>query len=246
MAKFELPRATVAPVTSVDVRLDCGPHPFELANADAIEANWQQEHAANPRLFDGTTVLLSELVLDREGRLAGRCHAVRFATMLYWRKNKGSPDIEHCYAHAALVSADGALVAIRMGRHTANPGRVHFAAGSFEPDDFVDGRVDAHGNMQREVMEETGLDITCSRREADYHIYSEGGSTVLFRRYWLDEAADPVAAKVAAFVAAENDPEIEGPVIIRGPDPLPEGTMDHMAAIVRWHFGTRTAPSFVP
>lgn len=241
MAKFDLPRGVVVPVKSVEVRLDAGPHPFELANAHAIEANWQAEYAANPRLFDGTMVLLSELRLDGGGRLTGRCHAVRFATMLYWRKNKGNPDIEHCYAHAALVSADGALVAIRMGRHTANPGRVYFAAGSFEPDDFVDDLVDAHGNMQREVMEETGLDITTARREANYHIYSAGGSTVLFRRYWLDEDAESVAARITAFVAAESDPEIEGPVIVRSAGPLPEGTMPHMAAIVRWHFSATAA-----
>lgn len=241
MAKFDLPRGIVVPVKSVDVRLDAGLHPFELANADAIEANWQAEYAANARLFDGTMVLLSELKLDDGGNLTGRCHAVRFATMLYWRKNKGNPDIEHCYAHAALVSADGALVAIRMGQHTANAGRVYFAAGSFEPDDFVEGLVDAPGNMQREVMEETGLDLTDLRREADYHIYSQGSSTVLFRRYWLDEDAESIAARISAFVAGESDPEIEGPVVIRKPDPLPEGMMPHMAAIVRWHFGEANA-----
>jgi 8-oxo-dGTP pyrophosphatase MutT (NUDIX family) len=244
--KFDLPRGVVVPVKSADVVLDPAPHPFELANADAIEANWQLEHAANPRLFDGTMVLLSELRLTGEGHLAGRCHAVRFATMLYWRKNKGSPDIEHCYAHAALVSADNALVAIRMGRRTANPGRVYFAAGSFEPGDFVDGHVDAHGNMCREVMEETGLDIAPARREANYHLYSLNGSTVLFQRYWLGEEADALAARISAFVAAESDPEIEGPVVIRRPEALPEGTMQHMAAIVHWHFNAPDENSFVP
>jgi 8-oxo-dGTP pyrophosphatase MutT (NUDIX family) len=244
--KFDLPRGAVVPVKSVDVVLDPAPHPFETANAEAIEANWRLEYAANPRLFDGTMVLLSELRLTAEGHLAGRCHAVRFATMLYWRKNKGSQDIEHCYAHAALVSADDALVAIRMGRHTANPGRVYFAAGSFEPGDFVNGHVDAHGNMRREVMEETGLDIAPARQDAHYHLYSLNGSTVLFKRYWLDDEADALAAGISAFVAAETDPEIEGPVIIRRSEPLPEGTLQHMAAIVRWHFDGRDEGSFVP
>ena len=127
-SRFDLPRGVVVPLNAIEVLLDPGPHPFEVENAAAIDANWRLEHEANPHLFDGTMVLLSELKLTPEGVLSGRCHAVRFATMLYWRRNKGSPDIEHCYAHAALVSADGALVAIRMGPHTANPGRVYGGA----------------------------------------------------------------------------------------------------------------------
>ena len=63
-----------------------------------------------------------------------------------------------------LVTKDNALIAIRMAAHTVNAGRVYFAAGSFEPEDFPDGRVDAHGNMVREVTEETGLDISGVRR----------------------------------------------------------------------------------
>ena len=235
-SRFDLPRGVVVPLNAIEVLLDPGPHPFEVENAAAIDANWRLEHEANPHLFDGTMVLLSELKLTPEGVLSGRCHAVRFATMLYWRRNKGSPDIEHCYAHAALVSADGALVAIRMGPHTANPGRVYFAAGSFEPDDFIDGEVDATGNMHREVLEETGLDIAGARREDRYHLFSQDGSTVIFRRYWLGEDAATLARRVTDFVADEPEPEIEGPVVISSADDLPEGTMPHMAAIVRWHF----------
>lgn len=236
---FDLPRGVVTPVRSVDVVLDPGPHPYEVENTAAIDANWRVEHAANPYLFDGTMVLLSHLRLEPDGGLIGRCHRVRFATMLYWRKNKGNPGVEHSYAHAALVSSDGALVAIRMSRRTANPGSVYFAAGSFEPTDFVDDRVNLHGNMAREVLEETGIDIDRAIRESVDHIFSESGSTVIFRRYWLDEDADTLAARITAFVAGQDEPEIDGPVIIRSADHLPEGTLRHMRAIVRWHFSPR-------
>ncbi|PLP60433.1 hypothetical protein CYK37_04660 [Mesorhizobium loti] len=236
MARFEIPRGLILPVTTVDVRLDTQPHPFEIENIAVIEENWRQEHAANPRLYDGTLMLPSELRLSGEGELVGRCHAVRFATMLYWRKNKGSPDIEHCFAQAALVARDGALVAVRMGSHTANAGRVYFAAGSFEPEDFVDARADMVGNMHREVMEETGLDLTRTLREPGYHLHSINGSTMLFRRYYLGEDAETVADTIRTFVASETEPEIEGPVVIRSAHDLPEGTLNHLAAVARWHF----------
>lgn len=232
---FNLPRKTIARVRDVDVRLDAGQHPFEAANEEAIEANWQAEVAANPALFDGRMMLLSSLELQGE-HLTGRCHEVRYATLLHWRKHRAVA-AEHAFAHAALISTDDCLVAIRMGAHTANPGAVYFAAGSFEVEDFVDGRCDPEANMVREVGEETGLDISALRREEEMHLFSLDSSTALFRRYWLDMTAAEAEAHIAAFVKGEAEPEIEGPVIIRRGAPMPEGIKPHMEAFVRWHFG---------
>lgn len=233
--RFDLPRGEVVPVRVVEVRLDPGPHPFAMDNAEAIEANWQAELAANPALFDGEVVLLSQVALD-EGRLVGRCHAVRYAALLHWRKHRPQ-GAEHAYAHAAIVSGDGALVAIRMGAHTANPGKVYFAAGSFEREDFSDGLVDMDANMAREVFEETGLDLAEAVAEEGYHLYSRDGATVIFRCYRYAEDADAIAALIRAHVAAEEEPEIEGPVVLRAGEALPAGVMPHMRAIVEWFFG---------
>ncbi|MDQ6433573.1 hypothetical protein RB623_05855 [Mesorhizobium sp. LHD-90] len=233
---FDLPRGRLVPVSRIEVRLDPGQHPWEIENAEAIEANWRREVSANPALFDGRTVLLSELTYTG-GVLAGRCHAVHYATLLYWRDHRPT-GAEHAFAHAALVCSDGALVAIRMAAHTANPGRVYFAAGSFEPTDVdADGLVDAEGNMVREVREETGLDISAVQHEADYLLFSQDGASVAFRRYHLGETADRVAARVAEYVKAQAQSEIEEAVIIRGRDDIPPGAMPYMKAFIDWHFG---------
>jgi 8-oxo-dGTP pyrophosphatase MutT (NUDIX family) len=234
---FDLPRNVILPVDVIDVRLDSEPHPFEHGNADAIARNWDMEVAANPALFDGTVVLLSALNW-RDGILSGRCHAVRFSTFLYWRKNRDTPTAQHAFAHAVLVSGDNALVAVRMGGHTANAGRVYFAAGSFEPVDFHDGQVDVHFNMAREVGEETGIDLSTAERGARHHVLATESGTVIFRRYRLAQTADEIARSVEAFVAAETEPEIDGPVVIRNAQDLPEGVMPHMKALVEWHFST--------
>ena len=135
-----------------------------------------------------------------------------------------------------LVTSDTALIALRMGAHTANAGRVYFAAGSFEPEDFPDGVVDVHGNMVREVREETGLDISnVPRGKRHYALATERG-TVIFRRYFLDGSADEIASRIRDFVATESEPEIEGPVIIRDARDLPEGLMPHMPPMIEWHF----------
>lgn len=233
--EFDIPRNVILPVDHIDVRLDPAPHPFETANSEAIEANWIAETAANPALFDGTVVLLSGLAY-RQGRLDGRCHGVRFATFMHWRGNRSHSRAEHVYAHAMLVSRDNALVAIRMGGHTVNAGSVYFAAGSFEPSDFRDGLVDVDFNMAREVEEETGLGISWVRRDERYHALSLESGTVIFRRYFLDREADELAERISAFVASDPEPEIQGPVVIRGLHDLPDGLKPHMLPLVKWHF----------
>ncbi|WP_269929790.1 hypothetical protein [Aminobacter sp. HY435] len=235
---FDLPRNVILPVDVVDVRLDPAPHPFERDNADAIAANWAAEKTARPALFDGTVVLLSELAYA-DNRLVGRCHAIRFSTFMLWRKLKPVTSAEHAFAHAMLISSDNALVAIRMGAHTANAGKVYFAAGSFEPEDFRDGQVDLDYNMRREVREETGLDLGQAQREQRCHALSVESGTVIVRCFRAAETADQLAERIRAFVATDPDPEIEGPVVIRGMHDLPEGLMPHMRSLVEWHFSRR-------
>ncbi|RWO80267.1 MAG: hypothetical protein EOS18_13885 [Mesorhizobium sp.] len=235
---FDLPRNIILPVDAVDVRLDPGPHPFERDNAQAIAENWRRETAANPALFDGTVVLLSALGY-RDNSLVGRCHAVRYSTFMLWRGNRQVAGAEHAYAHAMLVAGDNALVAIRMASHTVNAGRVYFAAGSFEPTDFRDGLVDVDFNMIREVREETGLDLAGAARGRRYYALSTATGTVIFRRYREAASADEIAQRISAFVATEAEPEIDGPVIIRSADDLPDGLMPHMKPLIEWHFADK-------
>ena len=234
---FDIPRDRMVPVDSVEVRLDPSPHPFELQHGEAIASNWDAEIAAQPALFNGRMALLAGLSY-RDGSLKGRCHEVNYATFLYWKRNRASV-AEHAFAHPALVSRDNALIAIRMGKRTANPGAVYFAAGSFEAEDFRDGICDLDLNMAREVREETGLDISTASQDARYTLFSTGKSTAIFRRYWLDADAAAIEQRISDFVAGEEEPEIEGPVIIRGPHDLPVGLRPHMQAFMQWHFADK-------
>ncbi len=235
---FDLPADVILPVRNVSVRLDPAPHPFGVANEEAIAQHWRRAVTANPALFNGEVALLSSLRME-DSDLIGRCHIVRYATFLYWRSLRPISGAGHAYTHAMLVSADNALVAIRMGRSTVNAGLVYFAAGSFEPIDFRDGRADLEFNMHREVGEETGIDLSGVPHEARYHLLSKTTGTVLFRRYFLDRSADELAGEIRRHVAAEDDPEIEGPVIIRDPNDLPDRLAAQMPGLIEWHFQER-------
>ncbi len=237
---FDLPADVILPVRNVSVRLDPAPHPFGVANEEAIAQHWQRAVAANPALFNGEVALLSSLRME-EGDLIGRCHIVRYATFLYWRSLRPISGAGHAYTHAMLVSADNALVAIRMGPSTINAGLVYFAAGSFEPVDFRGGQADLEFNMHREVGEETGIDLSGVRHEDRYHLLSKTTGTVLFRRYFLDRPADELAEEIRRHVAAGDDPEIEGPVIIRDPNDVPDRLAAQMPGLIDWHFSTPRA-----
>jgi 8-oxo-dGTP pyrophosphatase MutT (NUDIX family) len=235
MSQFDLPENQMVAVDDVTLRLDPSTLPFEDANRDAIAAHWLVEKAAQPALFNGRLLMFSQLRLS-ERVLEGRCHLADYATLLYWRSIRPHPDVVHCFAHPALVSSDGALVAVRMGAHTANAGKVYFAAGSFEQEDLAHGVIDHVSNMEREVMEETGIDITRLPHEPDYHVLAMVTGTVIFRRYRLDMSAEEAAAVIRAHVAADVEPEIQGPVILADARAAPEGLLPHMQAFRDWHF----------
>jgi 8-oxo-dGTP pyrophosphatase MutT (NUDIX family) len=234
---FDLPRDVILPVDEIDVRLDPAPHPFERENLAAIEENWRHETTINPHIFDGAVALLSELSY-RDARLSGRCHIVRYATFMYWRRNRQAENAGHAFAHAMLVSGDGALVAIRMGAHTVNAGRVYFAAGSFELEDFRDGQVDVAYNMRREVREEIGVDLAEAETEPGrrHYLLSTQSGTVIFRRYRMKPTANELINRINAFLTTQEQPEIAGPVVIHGINDLPDDLAPHMGPLVEWHF----------
>ncbi|MGE0499319.1 MAG: hypothetical protein AB7I79_08680 [Rhizobiaceae bacterium] len=222
-------------IDRVAIALDPEPHPFEAMNLASIESNWEKEKEAKPALYDGMMMLHSELRLEGAS-LVGRCHAVRYATLMWWRRKRPVADAEHAFAHAALVSSDNALVAIRMASHTAAAGRVYFASGSFEPPDFRDGAVDVLANMVREVGEETGLDLRTARPGRRYALHAGAHGTAIYRCFRFDRTAVELASDIAAFVATEKEPEIEGPVVIRSASDRPAGLSPHMLPFMEWHF----------
>jgi 8-oxo-dGTP pyrophosphatase MutT (NUDIX family) len=235
MQLFEqLPQGVVHPFSGIDVRLVPMRHPFEAKFEKEIAQNWNVELKSNPRLFNGRVTLASAASL-RDGKLRGETHEIDFATFMFWRKAQQAEGCCHIFAFAVPVAKDGALVAVKMSRFTANPGRVYFAGGSFERCDFKDGQMDFDANTRREVLEETGLSFDEVPRDAEFGLIRFGAAVLIFRRYFLNADAEAVARSVREHVSADPEPEIEGPVIIRKGD-KPTGALRHMPVLLDWHF----------
>ena len=232
------PEATVFAVSSLRLEVIDGPHPWLAANRPAIASHWQREVAAIPSLFDGAMVFQRSLRLSG-GRIEGRGHLTPYSAFLHWRAGGRQEGGHHLFAMPMIFSSDGALIVIRMARNTANPGRVYAPAGSIDSHDIVDGLCDVDGNMRRETLEETGLDLDAMEAEPGYRAVHLMNSVAVFRifRAALDEQA--LLDMIAAHVATEVEPEIEGAIAIRDPDPSAHNYSPFMPPILRWLFTER-------
>ncbi|WEX74560.1 NUDIX hydrolase [Sinorhizobium numidicum] len=225
---------TIFPISEIDIEVAGEPHPFHLAQAERARENWRQEIAANPHLFDGRMVLQRAIRIT-DGRIAATGHIVPYSTFLWWRKTR-TQSACHIFGMPMLLSADGAMIAIRMGGHTANAGRVYSPGGSLEPEDIVDGRCDIAGNIAREVKEETGIALSEAIAEPGYHAIHMNGTVTVFRIFRLAATADQLVARVAAHVASDPHPEIDEAVAIRSPEPAAHNYPDFIPPILEWLF----------
>jgi 8-oxo-dGTP pyrophosphatase MutT (NUDIX family) len=232
------PEQTVFPIAGVNLRVLPGDHPFYVAERDAIAENWTRETTANPALFEGRMIFQKRLSLSVDG-IVGESHIIPFSTFMWWRRQPKRLGGIHLFAYPVLETSDGALIAIQMGPHTANPGQVYFAAGSLEPEDVSDGVCDIAGNMRREVLEETGLDLSEARAGDRYFASHNRRTVTLLRLYHFDLSANDMIEKIHTHMLVAEDKEIAGAVTIRSADPAAHPYNIAMLPVIDWYFHQR-------
>lgn len=223
-------------VSSLDLRVEDGDHPLQLAHQDEILENWKREKAAKPAFFDGRMVLHRRLAL-REGAISGVAHLVSFSTFLWWRRQGESTGACHLFGMAVPISSDGAIIAIRMGPHTANAGMIYCAAGSLDEHDICGGRCDVDRNMHREVREETGLDLTSARADPTLYASWQGRRVHVFRFYHFNLTADAMLERIGEHMKTDPEQEIDGAIALRSGDPKAHHYNRAMAPILSLYFG---------
>ncbi|KKX34072.1 DNA mismatch repair protein MutT [Rhizobium sp. LC145] len=230
------PEQTIFPVGQAELQVLPGDHPLYLAEREAIAANWEKEIAANPALFDGRMVLHRKVSLTPEG-FRSEGHVIPYSAFLWWRKQASRAGGIHVFGYPVLESSDGALIAIRMGEHTANPGLVYFACGSMEPEDIVDGHCDVDGNMRREVLEETGLDLRQAETAEGYNVCRYRRAITLFRLFRFELTADEMISRIERHIEVAEEKEIAAAVAIRSADRAAHPYHVAMLPVLDWYFG---------
>jgi 8-oxo-dGTP pyrophosphatase MutT (NUDIX family) len=208
----------VVAIERLELRLEPRPWPWAAANRAFIEAHFARARAERPALWNGRVLLLHRFAIA-DGVFRGAYLEAEFASFLAWR-DAGFPDpsMRNCFAAGALRAADGAFILGRMARHTANAGKVYFPAGTPEPRDaHADGTVDLAGSVLRELTEETGLAAADVADGPGWHAVVDGPRIALMRPLRARTDAATLAARIRAFIAGEEHPELDEVVVMRSP-----------------------------
>jgi len=207
---------SVVPLDDADFTVAPWCWPFAQARRAQIDAHFAQRRAALPQLWNGRVVLAKGCRISGR-RLSGTCFETDFASFLAWRDwGFPDPEVTNCFAMGALRSADGAFLLGVMGPHTANAGLIYFPAGTPEPADIVDGRLDLAGSIAREVAEETGLTPDDYAAQAGWHAVPAGQRMALMKVLAAPAPAADLERRIGAHMGRESKPELAGLRIVRG------------------------------
>lgn len=213
--------------------------PFAQERRAEIAAHFAAKQAQTPALWNGRLLLANEWSVAA-GRMRGTYFETGFADFIAWR-DWDFPDrsVMNCFAMGAIRTADDAFVLGVMGSQTANAGKIYFPAGTPEPQDVVDKHVDLVGNVEREVVEETGLTGADVTAEPGWTAVVDGQRMALMRVLRAHAPADQLEARIRAHLASEDQPELDDIRIVRSRADFDPMMPAYMAVYLEWAFSRR-------
>ncbi|MCI4680344.1 NUDIX hydrolase [Rhodoblastus acidophilus] len=193
------------------------PAPWAFAESEVarINAHWMRARAEKPAMFDGRVLLMRdpEIVATPEGDvLRGAFFDTDYRNFLAWSDfgAAGEPEggVYNCFSMAALRTRDGDFLLVEMGAHTANAGKIYFAAGTPDLSDIFGEKVDLAASVAREMEEETGFSPVEAPPAAGWSVIVAGRKIACIQQRLLPLAADEALARAEDFLAREEEPEL--------------------------------------
>ncbi|MEM9471677.1 MAG: hypothetical protein AAGA00_06950 [Pseudomonadota bacterium] len=206
----------IIPVNSCDLSVTDVPWAWAEDNASAVKRFWNKAIVDKPALFNGPVLVMGRHTLG-DGCLTGEVYRTDFASFLYC-KDKGLPadaGIRNVFGCAVVRSAEGHLLFGRMAPYTATSGRVYPMAGTPDPDDIKDGKLDIEGSMQRELREEAGLSTSDATRQPGYMLIEDAGMSALCAVFDFDLPSRDLKARMMAHIDLQEQPELDEIVVFR-------------------------------
>ncbi|CAN7386561.1 NUDIX hydrolase [Bosea sp. LjRoot90] len=200
----------------VEARIEAFDWAFARERAGDIAAHWAQISDGKPAMFNGRVMLQHRAAIEGGVFRAGYFEA-DYAAFMSWRDfGLPPPAIRNGFAMATLQAADGAFLLGRMGDHTANPGKVYFAAGTPDKEDArPDGTLDLAGSVTRELCEETGLTLDEISVEERWTAVIVPGRVAFMRPVAVSWSAEEARALMLERIEAQAEPELSDIVIVR-------------------------------
>jgi 8-oxo-dGTP pyrophosphatase MutT (NUDIX family) len=233
-------------VRELDLTFEPSRWAFAERQAASIAAHWARLRKTKPSLFNGRVLLLGRRVIETRPdgvlRLKGAFFETDYADYLAWEEfgDPGEP-VDNCFSMAAIRGADGAFLLGEMAQHTFNAGQIYFPAGTPDPNDIFDGKVDLEASASRELLEETGV-------KADETIIAPGWILAFtpqriacMKLMTLAAPAAQVKAEIEAYLAQDPHAEFSRMHIVRGPRDIDETRVPiFVAAYLRNAFAQRS------
>ena len=239
-------QAHILEVGELDLAFEPWPWEFAERQAAAIAAHWGRLTKAKPSLFNGRVLLLGHRLIEAGSdgllKLSGVFFETDYADFLAWTAfgHPGEP-VENCFAMAALRSDDGAFLLGEMAHHTYSAGQVYFPAGTPDPDDVFDSKVDLEASARRELLEETGLLAGETHMAPDWTVVITPQRIACMKLMTFPLPAHRLKARIEAFLARDPLAEFSRMHIVRDPQDIDETRVPiFVAEYLRYAFGHRS------
>ena len=220
--------ARLIQVGELDLLFEPARWAFADRQAASIAAHWARVSKAKPSLFNGRVLLLGRRAMvtrpDGVAILRGAFFATDYADYLAWEQFgfPGEP-VDNCFSMAALRGADGAFLLGEMAHHTINAGQIYFPAGSPDPTDIFDGRVDLEASARRELFEETGVSAEETTMAPGWTLVFTPQRIACMKLMTLPVPAARAKARIDAYLAGDPHAEFSRMHVIRSPRDIDEG-----------------------
>ncbi len=194
---------------------------FALDRREDIVRHFTKLQNERPGVWNGRVLLLNRYAI-RDRVLRGTCFETDFASLCAWR-DWMLPDTGayNFFAAAALQGADGAYLIGEMASDTAGAGWMYFPCGTPEPDDIGSGGAfDLTGNLRRELLEETGIEVGELTAAPGWNLVRDRGFIGLLKRLTARQTADQLRRRILSNLAQRTRPEFTDIHIVRGPADL--------------------------
>jgi 8-oxo-dGTP pyrophosphatase MutT (NUDIX family) len=219
---------------------------FAERQAASIAAHWARISKAKPSLFNGRVLLLGRRTIvtrpDGIAMLRGAFFATDYADYLAWEQFgfPGEP-VDNCFSMAALRGADGAFLLGEMAHHTINAGQIYFPAGSPDPTDIFDGRVDLEASARRELLEETGVSAEETAAAPGWTLVFTPQRIACMKLMTLPIPAARAKARIDAYLARDPHAEFSRMHLVRTPRDIDDARVPvFVAAYLREAFAQRS------
>lgn len=239
-------QARLLKVGELDLRFEPTRWTFAERQATSIATHWARLTKAKPSLFNGKVLLLGQREIEpgADGvlRLKGVFFETDYADFVAWGDfgHPGEP-VDNCFAMAGLRCADGAFLLGEMAQHTFSAGQIYFPAGTPDPNDVFDGKVDLEASARRELFEETGVSAEETTMASGWTLVFSHQRIACMKLMTLPFPAALVKARIEAYLAEDPHAEFSRMHIVRGPCDIDETRVPiFVAAYLRDAFAQRS------